>query len=477
VSYKITSRTPELNIKIGDPDQTITGDHVYTITYKTDQAINFFEDHDELYWNVTGNGWPVPIENASVSVEGPSGFDAASAKAACYTGAFGSTDHACSISPQGGAVTIRSTTPLAPSEGLSVVVSFPKGLIAQPTWADKTWRFVRDNGILVLPLLVFVAMYQIWNRKGRDPKGKGTVVPWYEPPRGLTPMEMSALIHQADRKEAITATIIDLARRGYIKVIYEKKQKIFGSDETYSFEKKKEADKMLLPHEEQLLNGLFPSSDRTELDDLKGKYYLSITKANMSVFSSLRKKGLFGRNPVAVRSSWVGAAVVLGFIAVFASFSLGAEAVWFVAIILSAMIIAVFGWLMPTKTKEGAILLEEVQGFKWFLSVTEKDRLAFSNAPKMKPEQFHEFLSYAIALGVEEQWAKQFEGLSVPEPDYMVGYPYSNPIFFIGTMHHLNASLVSTAYTPPASAGGGSSGFGGGGFSGGGFGGGGGGSW
>ncbi len=479
VPYVIESRSPDLRIKIGDKDKMVVGKHVYAITYETDRAINSFDDHDELYWNVTGNGWDVPITSASVAVRGPEGFDAPSAKSVCFTGIYGSTEEGCEIKAQGNVTWFVSDRELLAGEGVTAVLSFPKGLIKEMTVMDRIKQFLFDNGILALPFIVAITMYVLWRRDGKDPEGKGTVVPQYEPPRGLTPMEMNGLKHQSAQPSSVTASIIDLARRGYLRILYGEEKGLLGTSVTYSFEKKREADDALLPHERTLFDGMgFDAGglNVVTLDSLKKTYYQSVSSAKNSVMATLRTKGFFGRNPNNVRASWLSGAGLAGFCGVFSAVALHMEIVWAVALVLSGAIIAIFGWFMPKKTKEGAIALEEVEGFKWFLSVTEKDRLAFHNAPAVKPEMFHAFLPYAIALGVEEKWAEQFKGLNIPDPDYVSGYHGNmNALIFLHAMHGFESSMAK-AFTPPSSAGSGGSGFSGGG-SGGGFGGGGGGSW
>lgn len=477
VAYSITSRTPNLTIRIGDADTTITDIHEYQIVYQTDQAINFFNDHDELYWNVTGNGWEVPIETASISVKGPDGFDAVNAKDDCFVGAYGSSNRECEIRTQNSTVWFKSGY-MEPAEGMTVVLSFPKGLIKAPTWMDTMMRFIKDNWIVVLPFIALFFMYRMWDRDGREPKGRGTIVPQYEPPRGFTPMEMDVLMNQSNQPKAITATIIDLARRGYLKIIYTEKKGLLGigGGASYAFEKLKEVDEKQPSHERVLLDGMFKDGEKNaDMDGLKGKYYQSISKAQNSIYGLLRKNNYFGKNPISVRASWIGMASVVGVVGVFVPIVFQLGAVWIVSFVVTAGIIGIFGWFMPKKTQEGAVALEEVEGFKWFLSVTEKDRLAFHNAPALKPEQFHEYLSYAIVFGVEDQWANQFKDMMVPEPSYVSGYGHMNPILFAHAMHGFGGDF-SKSFTPPSSAGSGGSGFSGGGV-GGGFGGGGGGSW
>ncbi|MBD3251196.1 DUF2207 domain-containing protein [Candidatus Uhrbacteria bacterium] len=477
VPYRVESRSPNFRIRIGDPDVTISGTHTYTITYTTDRAINFFDGEAELYWNVTGNEWPVPILKSSFSFVGPSAYEANTSPIICYTGAFGSTEQACQVLTQANTAQVISERSYAPYEGLTVALRFPEGLIEQPTFGEILTQIIVDNWILGLPIILFPIMFYLWWHRGREPKGRGTIVPQYEPPRGMSPMEMHALKNQYVKHQAVTATLIDLARRGYFKIEFGEEKKILGfTSQSFTFVKQREADEALQPHEKKLYTGIFEHGDSVELAALKGSFYTSVKTAQERAFRQLKKRNLFGANPNAVRVAYLVGAVVIAGLAIWLLPVIGFTTMGVIAIVASAIMIAVFGWFMPKKTKEGSIALEEIEGFKWFLSVTERDRLKFHNAPSVRPETFHEFLPYAIAFGVEREWAEQFKGLNIPEPSYATGYTTWNALAFTNAMHTLDTSAASTAYSAPSSAGSGGSGFSGGG-GGGGFGGGGGGSW
>ncbi len=477
VPYVVESKSPDFYVRIGDPDKTITGIHMYEITYTTDRAVNFFDGEAELYWNVTGHDWDVPIQNASLSIVGPEGYNANSEQAICFTGVYGSTEQDCEVFTQANTALFAGSRALNPGEGLTIAIRFPEGVIVAPTITERLMQIISDNWILGLPLVVFAYMFYTWRKKGKDPKGKGTVVPQYDPMRGLAPMEMMGLKNQSIDHKAITATMLDLARRGYMKIEFSDKEGLFGKKkQDYAFLKQKEADNTLQSFERTILDGIFGGKDRVDLKDLKGTFYKDIAKAKEQAFKSLRTKKLFGKNPNTVRATYIVFAVVVAGFGFWFLPLFGFGGLSMFALIVSGIIIAVFGWFMPSKTKEGAVALEEVEGFKWFLSVTEKDRMSFHNAPQVRPEKFHEFLPYAIAFGVEAAWAKQFEGIDVPPPDYATGITSWNTMNFANSMHAFDAQAASTAFTPPSSAGSGGSGFSGGG-GGGGFGGGGGGSW
>jgi hypothetical protein len=470
VRHKESKEGDNLRIRIGDPDEYVTGKRTYVITYHTDRAVNFFDGAGELYWNVTGNGWEVPIEAASFVLTGPELPASSTLRTACFTGVYGSTVSNCEMATEGNRAGFLTTQSLGPEEGLTVVIGFPAGVITQPPWYQTLLDIIKDNGILALPLVVLAVMYWLWSTRGRDPKGRGTVIPQYEPPRGLGPAQMIGLKEQDVPQRAVTATILDLARRGYLKID-------FGEGKKYTFIKSREADGRLTPAELAIFEGLFKEGESVELADLKGTFYKAIKPFKDDTLGSLKEKGFFEAHPGTVRGGYIGFA-----------FALGGFAIWIIgpvvgglaiaALVISALIIAGFGWFMPRVTEEGAVVLEEVEGFKWFLSVTEKDRLKFHNAPQVKPAQFHQFLPAAVAFGVEDQWAEQFKGLDVPPPDYASGTVLNNwaAMNFAHGIGRMNSAAAATAFAAPSSSGSGGSGFSGGG-SGGGFGGGGGGSW
>ncbi len=457
------------SIRLGDASTLLTADHAYTIDYATTRAINDFpaERERELYWNITGNDWLVPIEKAGMRIELP----APPTKTMCYTGAYGSTEQACDISLNGSVVTITARQPLQPGEGLTVAIRLPDTSMRNVTLAEKIWLFFQDNILLFTPILVLIGMFFVWRKYGRDPKGRGTIIAEYEEPDNLSPCLQAALIEQEVSSKAITATLLDLARRGYANMRFEGDPK---KVETF-YEKGKPIEDTLLPFERELLEGLFATSDSIDLSERHESFWKSLQKAKTEIYRELVARELFASNPTTIRFLWCALAVL---IAVGCYLSAGAVGGWFVVSgLFSAAIIALFGWQMPRVTKAGAMMLERVQGFKKFLSVTEEARLAFSDAPSKRPEEFARFLPAAVAFGVEKEWAGQFANIQLPQPSYMSGNASTwSAISYVHAVDSFHRASISSIYTAPSSAGSGGSGFSGGG-SGGGFGGGGGGSW
>ena len=476
--YEKSRQGNNLMLKIGRSETTITGKHVYSIKYKTRQAVNFFDDgHSELYWNVTGNEWPVKIENASFQLKSPLGEQDQNLMFACFTGLFGSTEAECRLSPMNGGLNVISGRALNKQEGLTVVFGFPPGLIAKETTGQMLLRILWDNIILLAPLLALLVMLYLWFTKGKDPEPE-IVIPEYDAPQGFSPLVLSgALGNGVIPSRGITATIIEMARQGYLHIEYKVKKGLFSDKNEYTFIQKNKPAEKALPWEQILWDGLFNHGKRQKstIDDLKANdFYKDVQSATRKASKVLEQEHIFAANPYVVRSLYVAAAI-LGFVIV--RVAAGMAPIGTLAAFATGVIIAVFGWFMPKRTLEGTKLVAKVKGFKWFLSVTEEERLKFHNAPARTPEQFMEFLPAAIALGVEKEWAGQFKDLQMRPPEWAEGDVSSlTAVGLVNAMSTMHAQTSSTAYNPPSSSGSGGSGFSGGG-SGGGGGGGGGGSW
>lgn len=466
VSWQEENQGADLVLRIGSQSTYVTGTHRYMIRYRTDRAINDFSDSHELYWNVTGNEWPVPINRASFSFSGVE-----VQRQSCFTGSIGSTDTACSfrkVSGSGGLVA-DSPSRLEAHEGFTVVLEFPKGSLAGRRFTTDLWYWLRDNFFTFLPLLLCFVMGGIWYTWGRDPRGRGVIIPHYEPPDKLAPGLMAGLHNQDITAHAMSATILDLARRGYAKL------ELVGTNpeqpEKVLYRRLPDpSNDTLTVYEKEVLNGIFAGDVEVNLKRPSSQGQWAAYQKMMKLMTDeMIARGWFVKNPGAVRGGWLALGFVILVFAVMASYPL---------YILLAGVVGVLGWYMPKMTISGAEVHERVLGFRHFLMVTEKDRLAFSDVPAKRPEQFAEFLPSAVALGVEKEWAKQFEGMLVAPPSYVQGAGMNwGSITYVSALTSVSRS-VAAGMTHQSSGGSGSSGFSsGGGSSGGGFGGGGGGSW
>jgi uncharacterized membrane protein YgcG len=459
-----------------DVDRTI---HLH---YKVRNGLKFFEDHDELYWNVTGDEWDVPVHDASAQILLPPGVTGV--RTNVLTGSFGSTAHGGEASTSGSIVEVSMDRPLSFHEGLTVAVAFDKGFVKEPGTGDLIGQFFESNWPIFLPILVFFIMFWLWSTRGRGPR-VGSVAVQYEPPDGLTPAEAGTLVDEQAAMRDIMATIVDLAVRGYIVIEEKEKSGIAGMllhSKDYTFHLKKGLREWpgLKAHELALLGGIFSNGALTDVDlsSLQNVFYKNLPTIKNNIFDELMQRGYFQHRPDYVRGGFITGAIVTGVLLFFLGTAMSqkmgmAPTPFFVAAIFSAGIIAAFGWFMPARTANGAKALAGVLGFEDFLTHVESDHM---NRLGQTPETFEKFLPFAMALGVEKKWVGAFQNIYSQPPSWYQGNYSSGgfyPIMFVNSLDHMTMSASSVMASAPRSSGG--SGFGGGGSSGGGFGGGGGG--
>lgn len=466
-NYSKSTLGDNVQLKIGDPDITITGIHTYIIDYKVGGAISYFSDHDELYWNVTGNEWEVPILTASAEINLPKEIKPEEIIVGCFTGLFSSTESECEINKDNNSVKFSSNNSLGISEGLTVVVGLPIDVIAHlepkeivnfwDTFVGKLIGFLLGLAVLIWYLLLPLYIIYRWIKYGRDPKATtGVTTAWYDPPktndnkRFLTPGEVGALGDETVDLKDISATIIDLARKGYLRIEERKKGDFYLI--------KLDNNKPLLEFEKLLINEFFKSEKEIRLKDKH--LYEEVEKIKSSLYDLTVKDGLFPKNPQSVRTGYY----ILAGIAMFTGN------------IFLALTAFIFGRVMPRKTVEGVNAFNVSKSLKNFLTSQER-QLTFQADKQM---MFEKLLPFAVAFGVEKIWAKRFKDLDLKQPDWYSGYTPIAHFNSTNFVNNINSSMSSfrSAATPTRSSSGFSSGFSsGGGFSGGGGGGGGGGSW
>ena len=470
-SWHSETKSNGVRIYIGRRDRELKpGTYKYEISYRTDRQIGYFLDHDELYWNVTGNGWDFPIDIATAHVSFPTQPRAKLLSMAGYVGALGSVEQAFTTQIADGQAEISATRPLEPREGLTLVTTFPKGLVSEPSKIDQFLFLMADNiGLLVALLLMLASslyLFWIWRRVGRDP-APGLIFAHYEAPSGFSPASARYISKMSYDNGAFSAAIVNLAVNGHLT--------ISESDGAYTLIKQG-SEFELAAGEQTLMRTLFKHSPSLALDRANHE---TIAKARASHKQALERdyaNRYFLTNAIHIWPSVVVSIIgtlLIGWLGAFSFFA------GLVLVILSLQHVA-YIFLLKAPTKRGRILLDRLEGFKLYLEVAEKDDLQLANPPQMTPALFEKFLPYAIALGVEQAWAEQFtavlEHLSAQNNAY-------TPTWYQGHFNHHQLSdftesvssrfdsAIASAATPPGST------SGGGGFSGGGGGGGGGGGW
>ena len=493
------SGTTEKTIKIGDPDRTVTGEQTYVIDYLLSGGLGFFEEWDELYWQVTGTEWTVPIERASAAVLLPPERAAVFADSTpwqgqCYAGGPESTsDAGCTarvVSP--GVYRFETTAPLAPGEGLTLAAGFPKQLIPPPPATERVREGLFRWGPLAIPFLAFALLFAWWRRHGKEPP-IGSVVPQWRPSDELRPGTAGALVDQRADMDDVIATILDLAARGYVRIVEVPPEVPLGLEPDSLAGKilggvmsrrkdwelvrlRKEEEAGLLEFERKTLRGIFDGDGSRRLSDLKDEFYKELPKIKDALYDDLVDRRLFPRSPSSTRTLWM----VLGAIVLVGGGALGIVGLtlgyWAIlpALLVTGALVMTFGWHMPAMTAAGARVRREVEGLEEYIRRAEKAEIEFRDAPEKTPELFSALLPYAVALDVTELWVRQFEGLLTAPPEWYAG---SMQGFSSGGFSESLSSFRSSAASTLQSSPGGSSGSGGGGSVGGGGGGGGGGSW
>ena len=488
-------------IKVGDPNEFVTGPQRYVITYQVVGAMNSFSDHDELFWNVDGALWPVPKQSVSATVTFPSG---AFQKAACYQGAQGSTEQ-CRSTGGGGSAAYESTRLLASGEQLSAVVALNKGAVAvpPPMLESRKRLFPQDafefNALTVgLSLLLLAAgiglVVRYWLLHGRDrayltryyatptadtPEHLEPVFPHepvvveFEPPQKLKPAELGVVLDESADTKDVTATIVDLAVRGYLTIT--DIPEMFGRHDWLLTQKQQDTTG-LLAYERTLLDGLFDGRQQVKISELKGKFQSSLRQAESQIYADAMEHRFFVARPDLVRGATIALAVVTAVGGGILTYLLGITLGWGlmgVAVILVGLVLLGFHRAMASRTASGREVMQKTLGFRLYMNTAEKYRQQFAE----KAEIFTQLLPYAIVFGCVSRWAKAFEGIDTSASNnWYVGNAPFQAAFLSSSLESMNSSLSSAiAAAPPSS--GSASGFGGGGFSGGGGGGGGGGSW
>jgi uncharacterized membrane protein len=515
IKYSLYTEGNNFVIKIGSENLLISNEKTYVINYVIGGAINYFSDYDELFWNVTGNNWQVPINHAQLDLVLNNTFTNLSLedfKAICYTGALGVKKENCQINKSSlNRVISFNAYNIKIKEGLTAVIGWPKGFVKEVnkeyilknnTYSEsalvRIWSIFRYIFFL-FPLIVFVILFSIWWKIGRNPRRMRVIMAEYEAPASISPAEAHVIVTEGavNIGKMTTSTLIDLARRGYL-IIKEQSKKILvfqSKDWKFIRTNKQNSDDVINKYEKYILDTIFKDGDEVLLSGLKRvssitefkKLQKNLEAAISSLGKSLIDKNLIPQNPFSLAkkiTKWkLGLLifyVLITFLLVFAirnfDWGLGFIPIGF---ILTMIIFSVFIRIMPSLTDKGMEMKEKLKGFELFLKTVERDRVKFHFSPEAHPEKFADYLPYAILFGVEKQWAKLFTNISIATPQWYQSKEGANisSIYMSSNMLNINLGISSSSFVTGFSAANGGSGFGGGGFSGGGFGGGGGGSW
>ncbi len=463
----------------GQRDRYIpSGVHTYTFRYKASRMLGYFPDHDEFYWNVTGFDWYFPIDRARATVSFE--FDVAPGAIAsdAYTGPMGSRerDYTSRVDAES-RVYFEANAPLSTTNGLTIVVSWPKGLVDEPSDVKRIGWLLSDNINLLVAVAGFILILAyyipVWRRYGKDPE-EGVIIARYEPPDGYSPASLRYIRQMYYDGKVMTAAVVNLAVKGYLCI------NKHGSEHSLTKTDPGESPPRFASGEKDLYEALFRDGKSVILDD---EYHELLGKARSEHRESLKKN--YSYRYFRTNGALNIPAIIVVIATTLLAFNIGAGAqpLTIAMVVVMYVTMATFAIIMKRPTIRGRKLLDEMLGFKEYLEIAEKDELNLRNPPEKTPQLFESYLPYALALGVDQQWAERFAAIlaSIRDAD---GRPY-RPTWYSGSWSSRNLAsntsklsgglntAISSSVTPPGS----SSGSGGGGFSGGGGGGGGGGGW
>lgn len=461
--YDVTNDGPYAVIKIGDPDQTVTGQHEYTINYVVGGSLNAFADHDELYWNAVGDQWDVPIDEAAVRVTAPVPLT----RARCFSGPVGSTSSCAARLDVANGVEFGQGG-LGPQEGMTVVAAIPKGVVvpAPHPILKERWSLQRAfaltpvsagaSGGLLAVLAVLVALVLVRGRDRRYSRSAarvvaGTPVQAYEavplsghdepamesaPPVDVRPGQAGTLLDGVANPRDVTGTIVDLAVRGYLRIEDAPPDEALPdeatpddapldkalADEATRFEAqlprlipywrlvRLTKTGGLLDYEQILLDGLFKDASTasgaasTLLSELGPAFTGSLKQAQDALYTDVFKRGWFTARPDLVRLVWRiigGVLLVAGVAATVAAAAFSPFGLVPVPVVLAGLVLIGCARWMPVRTARGTDLARRLLGFRRYLTTATAAQAPFAG----QPELLYDYLPYAIVFGCTKQWA------------------------------------------------------------------------
>jgi uncharacterized membrane protein YgcG len=484
--------------RIGDPDKEVSGKQVYRIAYSIAGALNAFPDHDELYWNVIGT-WPVRIAAVSIVVQAPSG---SIQKVDCFQGPSGSTER-CAARIARDQATFTATRALEEDEQMTIVVGLRKGAVAEP----RPLLVRKPRGLLeffeltptvgalsFFGLLVAVGgVGALWWQIGRDRQsvalhtqgadaadervpllGARPIGVEFEPPDKIRPGQMGLLVDERADTLDVTATIVDLAVRGYLTIRELPKEGWFGKKD-WQLDQQKPGDSSLLAYERIVLAGLFESSSSRKLSELKNKFYDDLARAKKALYVDAVERGWFPRNPNLVRAMARASGILAAIAGVGLAITLGrssGDGLLGLPVLVGGVLLAMLSRAMPRRTATGREMMRRTLGFAKYIKTAEVQQQAFAERANI----FTAYLPYAIAFKCVDRWARAFQDIDMQQAtaSWYAGSSAFNPSSFSSSLSSFSSSVSTVMASTPGGSGG--SGFSGG-SSGGGGGGGGGGSW
>ncbi|MDA0310872.1 MAG: DUF2207 domain-containing protein, partial [Gemmatimonadetes bacterium] len=351
------------------------------IRYRVPNGLKFWQEYEELYWNVTGDEWEIPIRVATATILLPPGLDGL--RTASWTGGYGATEDGARATTIEDGFYFDTMGQLGYREGVTVAVAWNPGVLSRPSFLYKTVLLLKANWLLLLPILSLGFMWKTWHARGRDPR-RLPIAPQYDSPDGLTPAQAGTLLANRPDMGDITAALVDLAVRGFVRIeeVEESGIRKWFASTDYRIVRVRGRDSWdeLQKHERRLLKGVFGSrKDEALLSDLQAEFYTQLPEIKSAIYEELMDRGYYTHRPDKTMEGYMAGVVVVLVVGLAGGVPLAGwlQMSLFTAILSavgSALPIFVFGFLMPARTGRGTRALEHILGFEEFLDRVESDR-------------------------------------------------------------------------------------------------------
>ena len=503
-NYHTENTDSDFGIYFGNKDIILQpGVYEYELTYKTSDQIGFFDKYDEFYWNVNGTLWDFAVDEISAKVTLPEGAEII--QNSCYTGGYKSNESNC-IGKQLSTNTIEwSAKNLGSNEGLTIAVGFNKGIFTPPPPPGMVEKYGVLAALIAAALGLLAYFFTSWQKYGVDPQ-KPIVYPQFNAPQNLSPASLGYLENEYYSEQMITAAIVSLAVKGFIKIIEDDKRVlgIFGSRE-YTLEKIKEQDQTLPKEEINLMNKLFSGASTISFDgkynskienavndfkaSLKFQHDGFLSKGNNSrklilpiiIIAALYGLGLYFSYKVSYSDVHLGAGIpmiaaalfvgifisiffersnvvkilfglvsiglIVIFVAIFSVDSNRSENLGFYAsygfLIFGFIGMVLFQYLIKQPTPQKLETQSLIEGFKMYLGTAEEKTLQFHNPPEMTPAVFETMLPYAMVLGVDKIWGQKFQNML--KTSSLANQQYNSSWYVGASMMNMNFANTLTS--------------------------------
>ena len=478
--YHTASEGKFKTLYIGDKNVFLEpGEYSYTIEYRVPNQVGMYDTHDEIYWNAIGTEWVFPIEASKVIIQIPE--EAKIVQQSCYTGKYGIAERNCSFEQTSikGEYIYELTRPLAPREGMTVAIGWEKGAINYPPFWKRYFAVI----LCGLGTLFLLGYYIItWMRYGIDPP-KPTPYPIFKAPNDLSPAGLGYYHNKGQSLKNLGAAIVHLAIQGYLRIDESEEKGWFSSSRNYTLSRLKNSSSLEVKEEKRIMDDLFSGGDTVILDGKYDSHFKDTVETFNSSLKFQHQKMLNDGNnrhflvlPILLSIAILATSmIVMSNAGLLDNIAMQNPNVLALALFFGFTVIGIvlYAYLIKQPSPAKQKLSSEIEGFKMYLNMAERDRMQLLNPPDRTPEHFEEMLPFAFALSVEHDWAELFKDV-LAAAHYEPQWCNTHPVYFSNSFSNSFASTARTTSTPPQSSGGGS---GGGGFSGGGGGGGGGGGW